>query len=288
MSEAEDEDLLIRRYLLGTPTDAEREQLELRVLTDADFRDRVLASEDELIEDYADGALDARERHEFRRMFSSSPHRWRDVQVVEELKSHAARRAGVKVALTSLGRAWLEWLSLYRKPVFASVLVVAVAAVFFITYRATRYVPSAQEQRRARIEREFARLNSADARPPVAMAATLSPGLSRSDERRPAPAFPTVALAPDAESAPLSLALRPSGAGYESFQAALSPVGERVSYTVDLKPVELDGGARSLVLTLPARELDAGDYQVQLSGRASGGQIESLPDHYYYFRLARP
>lgn len=292
MSEAEDEDLLIRRYLLGGPTDAEREQIELRVLTDADFRDRVLASEDELIEDYAHGTLDARERHEFLRMFSSSPRRWRDVQVVEELKSHAAR-AGIKVAPTSLVRAWLDWLSLHQKPAVAFVLLVVVAAVFFIAQRAPRpapgHDPSAHEQpRQALIEREFARLNSADARPPAPLAATLSPGLSRSDEGRPTPAFPTVALASDAESASLGLALRPSSEGYENFQAALSPVGERVSYMVDLKPVELDGGRRALVLTLPARELKAGDYRVQLNGREAGGRIETLPDHYYYFRLARP
>src|ERR1041384_367072 len=90
MSEAANELLLIRKYLLGSLDGEEREQLEERVLSDADFRDRVLLVEENLIEDYTEGVLNETERYGFRKMFHSNPQRRIDVQVVAGLKLQAA------------------------------------------------------------------------------------------------------------------------------------------------------------------------------------------------------
>src|SRR6476646_7479518 len=90
MSEAANELLLIRKYLLGSLEGEERERLEERVLSDASFRDRVLLVEENLIEDYTEGVLEETERHGFRKMFSSNPQRRIEVQVVAGLKQHAA------------------------------------------------------------------------------------------------------------------------------------------------------------------------------------------------------
>jgi hypothetical protein len=67
----------------------------------------------------------------------------------------------------------------------------------------------------------------------------------------------------------------------------LSPLDARDSYKVDLKPIEMSPGVPAIILTLPAHLLDDGDYGVQLSGQSAEGQVEVLPDHYYYFRLVR-
>jgi anti-sigma-K factor RskA len=302
MSEAANELSLIRKYLLGRLEGEEREQLEERVLSDAEFRNKVLMVEEDLIEDHAEGALDEVERQKFRQMFYANPQRRIEVQVVEGLKQHAATNWWTRLftniwrprdAATVSGN-WLDSLWDFRKAAIAFTLVVAVIVALLIVYRSLRpeQMPGSltqEQQRRDLIERELARLNdpaSRESQQHVAMVATLSPGLSRGDEPPPIVEFPTIALARGTELAQLTLQLKPSAQAYPSFQAALIRVGASESYRVDLRPVALSG-VSTLVLTLPLRALDDGDYRVQLSGYTAGGQTEMLPDHYYYFRLVR-
>jgi anti-sigma-K factor RskA len=301
MSEAANELSLIRKYLLGRLEGEEREQLEERVLSDAEFRNKVLMVEEDLIEDHAEGALDEVERQKFRQMFYANPQRRIEVQVVEGLKQHAATNWWTRLftniwrprdAATVSGN-WLDSLWDFRKAAIAFTLVVAVIVALLIVYRSLRpeQMPGSltqEQQRRDLIDREISRLNdpaSRESQQRVAVATTLSPGLSRGDET-PTVEFPTVALDRGTELAQLTLLLKPSAQEYPSFQAALNRVGAPESYKVDLKPVVLSG-VSTLVLTLPLRALDDGDYRVQLSGHTAGGQTEMLPDHYYYFRLVR-
>lgn len=305
MSEAANELLVIRKYLLGSLEGEEREQLEERVLSDADFRDKVLLVEENLIEDYAEGVLDETERRGFRKMFYTNPQRRIEVQVVEGLKQHAAahswtmlfgaiqdtwksRRATLASAVASPS------LSGFRKAAVTVALVIAVAIAFFVVQRFLRSEqapPSLtqEQQRHDLIERELARLNTSGESQsrPSALAATLSPGLTRGDDTQPTREFPIVTLPRGAESAQLRLLLRSSDNEYRSFQAVLTPVGARESYEVVLKLVELSPGVPALILTLPTQVLDDGDYSVQLSGQAADGRTEALPDHNYYFRLVR-
>jgi hypothetical protein len=298
MSEATKELLLIKKYLLGGLEGEEREQLEERVLLDAEFRDRVLLVEENLIEDYAEGTLDEVERKSFQRMFYSNPERRLELQVVQDLKEHANTKSW-----TRLFRAARKLLSPqgagpgstspvwgFRNAAMALALVVIVVLTFLIVQQLLnrRSTPTLSQQRRELVERELARLNYPDSQPPpAAVTATLRPGLSRGNGKEPRVEFPTVSLTRDAESAQLMLLLKTSSSQYRSFQATLSPLDEPESYQVDLKPTQLNTGERALVLTLPANLFADGDYGVQLTGRAANEQTEALPDHYYYFRLVR-
>ncbi len=311
MNEAANELSLIRKYLLGGLKGEEREQLEERVLSDPEFKNRVLIVEENLIEEYAEGALKGEERQGFQMMFYSNPERRLEVQVVKGLQQQAAgkwwtrllrpvadkfvksRGATRTSADTSRNVAPLEWFPGFGKAAIAFALVVTLVFAFLIVQRLWRpeQVPPSLTQdqsRRDLIEREMARLNSRESQSmPAVVAATLSPGLSRGDESQRTVEFPTVTLPRGTESAQLRLLLRPSAHEYLSFQAALSPVGGRESYQVDLKPADMSAGVPELVLTLPAHALDDGDYRVQLSGQPADGRTEALSDHYYYFRLSR-
>jgi anti-sigma-K factor RskA len=306
MSEAANELLLIRKYLLGSLEGEEREQLEERVLSDAGFRDRVLLVEENLIEDYTEGVLNETERHGFQKMFYSNTQRRIEVQVVEGLKQHAAtnwwtRLFGVvqeiwksrRQTLVSAGVSPLDSFSGFRKAAIAVALVIAVAIALFVVQRFLRseQAPSItqEQQRHDLIERELARLNPSREPQslPSALAATLSPGLSRGDDTQPTMEFPIVTLPRGAESAQLRLLLRSSDSEYRSFQAVLTPVGARESYQVDLKPFEVSSGVPVLILTLPIQVLDDGDYSVQLTGQSAEGRTDALPNHNYYFRLVR-
>jgi len=226
------------------------------------------------------------------------------VQLVAGLKQHSATnwrtnlfkavqdtwksRASLASAVASPS------LSGFRKAAVAVALVIAVATAFFVVQRFLRSeqappLLTQEQQRHDLIERELARLNTSGESQsrPSALAATLSPGLTRGDDTQPASEFPIVTLPRGAESAQLRLLLRSSDNEYRSFQAVLTPVGARESYEVVLKPVELSPGVPALILTLPTKVLDDGDYSVQLSGQAADGRTEALPDHNYYFRLVR-
>lgn len=306
MSEAANELLLIRKYLLGSLEGEEREQLEERVLSDANFRERVLLVEENLIEDYTDGVLEEKELPGFRKMFYSNPQRRIEVHVVEGLKQHAAKNWWARLfgasqdtgkshraTLASAGASPLDSLSGFRKAAIAVALVIAVATAFFVVQRFLRseHAPPSltQEHRHDLIEQELARLNTSRESQslPSAVVATVSPGLSRGDDTQRTIEFPIVTLPRGAESAQLRLLLRSSDNEYRGFQAVLTPIGARESYRVDLKPVEMSPGVPALILALPTHVLDDGDYSVQLSGQSADGRTEALPDHYYYFRLVR-
>lgn len=308
MSGAANELLLIRKYLLGSLEGEEREQLEERVLSDAEFRDKVLMVEEDLIEDHAEGALDEVEQQRFQQMFGADSRRRIEVQVVEGLKQHAAsnwwtrlfasiwkpgsaKHTSAREASSVFSASTLWDL---RKAALAFTLVLAAIVALFVVYRSMRpeQAPGSlthERQRRDLIERELARVNdpaSRESQPSVAVAVLLSPGLSRGDETQPAVEFPTLAIARDTDLAQLTLVLLPSVEEYRSFQAALIRVGSPESYQVDLKLIE-SSGTRTLVLMLPVQLLDDGDYRVQLSGRNADGHMELLGAHYYYFRLVR-
>jgi hypothetical protein len=208
-------------------------------------------------------------------------------------EADATAHLAPREAPADLRGSWLDSVWGFRKTAIAFTLVLGVIVALFIVYRSLRPEQrpgslTQEQQRRDLVEREMARLNdpaSRESQQRVAVATTLSPGLSRGAET-PTVEFPTVALARGTELAQLTLLLKPSAQEYPSFQAVLNRVGAPESYKVDLKPVVLSG-VRTLVVTLPVHSFDDGDYRVQLSGHTADKRTEMVPDHYYYFRLVR-
>src|SRR5262245_21491808 len=85
----EEEDL-IRRYLLDNASAEERRQVEARLLEDDDYGEWLLLIEDELIDDYARGAMPAGERELFSRNFLLTARRRQDLVVTQALMKCAA------------------------------------------------------------------------------------------------------------------------------------------------------------------------------------------------------
>ncbi|HKQ73117.1 MAG TPA: tetratricopeptide repeat protein, partial [Blastocatellia bacterium] len=85
-----EEDDRIRRYLLDDATDDERRRIEARLLEDDDYGERLLLIEDELIDDYARGALSAPEMELFSRNFLHMPQRREKLTITQEILRHAS------------------------------------------------------------------------------------------------------------------------------------------------------------------------------------------------------
>lgn len=305
--EPNNSELLVRRYLLGGLTPQQREQIEQRVFTDCQFREKVELIEEELVDEFVEGGLPEEERATFAARLLVNPHLRLDVSIVEELKRHAALGAGAAavagppvepVREPARLAAWLAALRRFRTPVAVTcaALLVISAALLWRTFESRRLRQQMLYERALsdRVGVEVARLNAAGDEAAVnaageAMAspsthAELTPGVSR--DARDKSAYPTLAPPPGAKYARLRLKLEQAAGGYRGFLARFRNVDNSVRFETDLR-LSQEGGGDGLWMTLPLALLPDGDYQIELSGRDDTGRLKELPDHYYSFRLAR-
>src|ERR1041384_2967256 len=66
-------DGLLRQFLLGKVDDEERQRIETLFLTDPQSREKVLAVEQDLIEDYLDDSLSTSDRERFLLHYAGTP-----------------------------------------------------------------------------------------------------------------------------------------------------------------------------------------------------------------------
>jgi hypothetical protein len=68
---------------------------------------------------------------------------------------------------------------------------------------------------------------------------------------------------------------------YKSYQVMLLTAEGAEKWSQDMLPPQQTGSGRSIVLSLPARILAEGDYELRLKGHASDGTLEETGDYYY-------
>jgi CHAT domain-containing protein/predicted Zn-dependent protease len=83
-----DEQSRLRKYILGDISDHERAAIEERLLADETYFEEVTMAEENLIQDYADGNLDAPERERFESRFLSSKGNRERVKFARALRKH--------------------------------------------------------------------------------------------------------------------------------------------------------------------------------------------------------
>lgn len=84
---------LIRRYLLSSVSEEEREQVETRLMTDDDFFQQISLVEDELVEAYLDEELARADRLRFEETFLCAPERQHKLRFTKALRIRAASAA---------------------------------------------------------------------------------------------------------------------------------------------------------------------------------------------------
>jgi len=68
---------------------------------------------------------------------------------------------------------------------------------------------------------------------------------------------------------------------YKSYQATLLTAEGAERWTQDRLQAQRTGSGRSIVLWLPTKTLEPGDYELRLKGYASDGTLEETGDYYY-------
>ncbi|MGB7926470.1 MAG: hypothetical protein WCF57_24745 [Pyrinomonadaceae bacterium] len=256
----------IRRYLLGELAEENRRQLEESLLTSDQLYEELLIVEDELVDEYAAGLLDERERARFESHFLATPDRVRKLRFAKAFKKHvAASTARESPAATNdepQPASWKQWLPAFlhtRNPILSFALATALLLIAVVGFRQFMH-------------------SYGDTSPSNFYAVTLTPGVVRD-----AGEMKRVAIPSTADGAQLRLELATDD--YQSYRAALQTDAGREIFARDSLKSETTGDGKFVVLSLPSKLLTDGDYQVKLKGATAGGGLEEIGS--YYFRVTK-
>lgn len=244
-------DGVLRHYLLGTIDPAVREDVERRLFSDDRiFWEQLCLAEDELIDDYVDDELDAKEVESFERCFLSTEERREKLEFARALKAHVEKQQSTR------RRVWYP----LRGQVSAPSWAVAMAAMLLLVLPAVAWQFAG-----ARAERDE-------------VSAWLASGLVRGAGGE----LTRVQI-------PLStklvrLHLEPDGE-YRSYRATLHlATGDEIWSQTNLTASTIDGRA-AVTLTLPSELLPTGDYYVRLQG--VGPRLDPVVLDRFDFRVLR-
>jgi CHAT domain-containing protein len=125
------DEIAVKRYLLNQLSDPERQEIELRLLTDDDFAAEVEIVEDELIDEYVANELSMNEREQFHEHFLINPVRESKLQSSYAVKRYFDRATPQPQPSPGLlERTWTSLKQLFTSSPVPAVVTVAVIAVF--------------------------------------------------------------------------------------------------------------------------------------------------------------
>jgi hypothetical protein len=263
------EQATIRQYLLGQASEVEASRVEAQLLFDEPYYEELLIAEDELIDQYLSDVLSLAEREQFEAHFLAAPERHQKLRFARSLRRYVASAAtetrpdspGETAKQVTrerqAGFGWNWFKNLFRRPVPAFALIVAVLLVGAVTWQVSRFTGPARQ-------------------PGKVYAAVLTPGLVRDGGETTRISIPV-----DADTLRLRVEL-PSGQ-YESFRAALLSEDRREVFTAEGRRAADD--ARIVEFDVPSRMLKPGDYQLSVRGRPANGELEDV--HRLPFRILK-
>ncbi len=308
---------LIRRYLLGAVTEAEREDVESRLMVDDNFFQQIGLLEDELIDEYLDSDLSPKDRRQFEEIFLCAPERQQKLRFARALQTYAtnAARAGASEDHAKAAPWWQPILALFNPPrqVLVGSLATAVVALLaggpwtylrisgleqrIAALQAGRQddefrLRSLYEDQRVKTDQLAAQLRQEQEKwsaaqsgggtglrtTRFALASTISVLLSPGLTRG---AGTTQRLEISEGTTLVRVKLDLPENRYRTYTAVLLSNGQEIFGRRNLKASETTDQI-TLNLDLPAPDLQSGDYEIRLFGPDRTEQFET-----YILRLAR-
>ena len=279
----DEEQIGIRRYLLGYSEPNAAESIEERLISDEGYLQEFSIITDELIEDYLDGALSEDEAARFESHFLTTARRSRKVEIARALAEKANLEESEVQAETETANRFVAKANVTPSSKPASrqkywLLAAAVAAILFFGFLARqvwwRNSPTpyqANNQANKQFQDELVRLNDPALPLPAGASVNLSitPVTLREvgEDRR-------VNIKSDTQTVLVRLIL--VDAHYGSYQASLQTADAvNLGAIQQLKPTVEEGG-RFVIVRLPAQMLSPGSYQIKLAAETSPGVFEDV------------
>jgi len=287
MSEASNDEVRIRRFLLEDLDEEERERVEELFLTDSDTRDSVLLAEDELIEEYLEGSLQGADRERFRELFVATPQLRRKVRIAQSFRNltkaegsplpTVAESSTQDRVIPLLSKPFQSWtrrnLLMYASAAAAILVVVTVGVFWYADYRR-------EQARRLTVERELAELNDPSRRPELpsdqVLAVVLSPVSARSTGR---------SITPPATDGLLELSLLPEIAKAETYTVLIQRAGSDLEFSISNLRLEDRPAGKVIRVRIPTRLLTRGLYSLRLNGVSADGRVVETNE--YSFEVFR-
>lgn len=267
-------DALLREFLLGKLADEDRERIEGLFLTDSPTRERVLALEQDLIDDYLEDSLSQGDKERFLARYAQTDEQRRTLRITGAIKYWAVREARAPHPAAPTVSVWSRfwtWLRLKPRFVVPIAVTIAIAIVLAIVWLNSR----TEQRKHLAIEQELAQLNSpASLRevPPEMTSFDLRPVSVRSVGAQAELKIP-------AGSRLIELQLPwIQNERYSMYQAVVRRVSDRESFTISNLQAESDG-RYTIRLRLTAQMLTRGDYQINLIGLAADGSASSSEEY---------
>lgn len=280
MKEEAATDALLRQFLLGKVEDEVRQRIESLFITDSRTKERILAAEQELIDDYLEDRLSKTDKEAFLSLYSDTVAQRRKLRITKSIHEWAANQPNtMPVAHARETSVWDRIrVQLGLKPVLIIPIAMTAAVAIVI---AVVWVNSRNERHRQylAVQQEVARLNTpASLREvPSQVLLTLKPGSVRSLDPQ-----PELKMRGDNSVAELRL-LWMQKEDYPSYEAVVRLPGNDQPYSIPNLKAENEG-EKVIRVRLPAHRLTRGTYQIELSGVATDGSKNSL--EVYSFTVA--
>src|SRR5690348_17070311 len=109
MKEEAATDALLRQFLLGTVADEERQRIESVFLTDPRMRERVLAAEQQLIDDYLEESLSTADQERFLSQYGETVAQRRKLRIAQSIHEWAAKPPTIATATAVVAPATSRW-----------------------------------------------------------------------------------------------------------------------------------------------------------------------------------
>lgn len=278
MKEEAATDAQLRQFLLGNVEDEERQRIESLFLTDSLMRERILAAEQELFDDYLEENLPTADRAAFLSLYGDTAAQRRKLRIARSVQQWALDQQRTRTVIPKPALSiWSRLLERFRlRPVL--VIPIAVTAAIAIVV-AIVWVNSRSERHREYLamDQELARLNTPSSLREVLPGMplrTLKPGSVRSVE--PAPELEKQSGNSIAELRLLWLRKE----DYPTYQAVLRRPGDDRLYPIPNLTVENEDG-KFIRVRLPLNLLTRGNHQIELTGVSADG-TKSSPEIYNF------
>lgn len=277
MKEESITDASLREFLLGKLADEELERVENLYLTDSQTRERVLALEQDLIEDYLENSLSGEDKERFLSRYADTNEQRRKLRITKSIKDWAVSQATASPATAATVSIWSRFRTrLRREPMVFVPIAVAIALAVVL---AIVWLNSQREKKKHfAVEQELAFLNSpAGLRefPPQMVPLELRPITVRGVET------PTeVNSRSENRVVELLLPWMPKER-YPTYRAEVRPPGDGEPLMIPNLQAENDDGGYNIRIRLPSRLLSRGAYRIQVTGIAKDGSA-SQPEEYRF------
>ncbi len=311
-------ELPLKSYLLGDLNTQEQQRLEQRLMIDSAAFEELCWIEDELIDDYMDGALSDREKEKFENIFLSAPERHQKLRLAKALKRYTAANRQKKThwyIWLNAGQAFWRHQSRTLKWILAASLLLLIGGSSWSTLQISRLqVALDQEQteasksqrqlkeiqsqnlklaasleheqaRRTQLEQEAANLKRAQMPGPSLIPGqiqtTLLTAILAPGRSRGSDGMQEINI-PSGESV-VKLDLKMEPLDYPGYNATLERIGKDKNRTVIAQQTESRLQGQFSGLFVPAELMTRGDYVLRLSGITVTGKNEDIGS--YYFRI---